>query len=76
MVAALHDNRQLWVTLAVDVADADNALPQDLRASIFFLAQFTEHHSHKVLRGESDVQPLIDVNTAIMRGLRASGNAA
>ena len=73
MVAAVHDNRQLWVTLAVDVADADNALPQDLRASIFFLAQFTEHHSQKVLRGEADLQPLIDINTSIMRGLRAKG---
>lgn len=69
-VRALHDNRQLWTTLAIDVADAGNQLPRSLRAQIFYLAEFTDHHTSKVLRGIADVAALIDINTSVMRGLR------
>jgi flagellar protein FlaF len=73
LAMALHDNRRLWTTLAAAVADDENALPADLRARIFYLAEFTAAHSHKVLRGTAPVAPLIEVNTAIMRGLRKEG---
>lgn len=72
LVAALHDNRTLWTVLAADVADPDNGLPKQLRAQIFYLAEFTHNHSTKVLRGEADVEALIDINTAILRGLGTS----
>lgn len=70
---ALHENRRLWTTLAAAVADNENALPQDLRARLFYLAEFTETHSRKVLRGQGSVAPLIEVNTAVMRGLKTEG---
>ena len=73
LAEAIHENRRLWVTLASAVADAENALPTDLRARLFYLAEFTESHSRKVLRGTAPVAPLIEVNTAIMRGLRKEG---
>lgn len=73
LVAAVHDNRQIWVTLAIDVADPDNALPQPLRAQIYYLAEFTEQHSQKFLRGEASVDALIEINTAILKGLRGEG---
>ncbi len=69
LVAAVHDNRRLWTHLAADVADADNALPQALRAQIFYLAEFTDHQSQRILRGEASAAALIDINLAIMRGL-------
>ena len=74
LVSAIHDNRALWTILASDVADADNALPQKLRAQIFYLAEFTDLHSRKVLKGEATVQALVDINTAVMRGLSANAN--
>lgn len=73
LVAAVHENRQMWTTLAIDVADPGNALPQSLRAQIYYLAEFTDQHSRKFLRGEADVSALIEINTAIMRGLRGEG---
>lgn len=73
LVAAISDNRRLWNVLAVDVASQDNGLPKQLRAQIFYLAEFTEQHSRKVLAREQDATALIDINTAIMRGLRAMG---
>jgi flagellar protein FlaF len=75
-IAALHDNRRLWTVLAAGVADEDNALPEALRARIFALAEFVRLHSSKVLRDEAGIDVLIDINTAIMRGLRQQTRAA
>lgn len=69
LAAALHENRRLWTLLAADVADEDNGLTPDLRAQIFYLAEFTAYHSRKVLKGEASVEALVDINLAIMRGL-------
>ncbi len=69
-VQALHENRQLWTLLAIDVADAANKLPQELRAQIFYLAEFTTYQTTKVLSSGAGTDALIEINTAIMRGLR------
>jgi flagellar protein FlaF len=73
LAGALHENRRLWTTLATDVADPENGLPKALRAQIFYLAEFTAQHSARVLAGTANAEPLIDINTAIMRGLRQQG---
>lgn len=76
LVAAIHDNRRLWSVLAVNVADENNALPRPLRARIFYLYEFVNAHSRRVLRGEATADALIDINVAIMRGLDAEGGTA
>jgi flagellar biosynthesis activator protein FlaF len=70
LVAALNDNQQVWSTFAVDVADPENGLPQSLRARLFYLYEFTAHHTRKVLDGKGSPEVLTDINTAVMRGLR------
>lgn len=70
LAGALHDNRALWTVLAGDVASPDNLLPPRLRAQIFSLAAFTAQHSRKVLAGRAAPDVLIEINTAVMRGLR------
>lgn len=67
---ALDDNRRLWNLLAGDVASADNQLPKELRAQIFYLAEFTQQQTSNILKGKADEASLIDINTSIMRGLR------
>jgi len=69
LVRALYDNRRLWTALAVDVASAENALPQELRAQIFYLAEFVQTHTGKVLARKARLAPLLEVNAAILRGL-------
>ena len=71
---AVHQNRRIWTSLAASVADEANKLPQQIRAQIFYLAEFTEHHSKRVLNGEADVSPLMAINSAILNGL--SGQVA
>ncbi len=75
LVGALHENRKLWSILASDVASDDNRLPAQLRARIFYLAQFTQSETRKILTGDSTADNLIDINTIVMRGLRASGGS-
>jgi len=70
LAGAIQDNRRLWTLLAADAADQENLLPAELRTRILYLAEFTRQHSGKVLRAGATAQPLIEINTAIMRGLR------
>ncbi|SDC73418.1 flagellar biosynthesis regulator FlaF [Ruegeria marina] len=75
LVEALHDNNRFWSVLAAEVADGANGLPADLRARLFYLAEFTQVHTSKVLRREASVRPLLEINTAVLRGLRHGGSA-
>lgn len=72
-VAAIADNRRLWTELAADVAGSGNDLSDSLRGQIFYLAEFTEYHSRRVLKGEAEPDALVDINTSIMSGLRTRG---
>ncbi|MEJ6390121.1 flagellar biosynthesis regulator FlaF [Gymnodinialimonas ulvae] len=67
--AALHDNRRLWTILASDLADDENALPQGLRAQLFYLAEFSLLQSRKALQDAGALEALVEINTAVMRGL-------
>ena len=75
LVDAVHRNRRLWTTLAADVAGPENALPPELRARLFYLAQFAEAHGRAVLRG-ADPAPLVEINRAVMGGLRPASSEA
>lgn len=73
--AAVSDNLKLWSTLAADVAGSGNGLPAPLRAQLFYLYQFTEQHSRKLLQGEAEIGVLVEINTSVMRGLRGEVGA-
>ena len=73
LATALTENLQLWSALAADVAGAGNGLPAPLRAQLFYLYEFTAGHSRAVLDNRGSVEVLVDINTAVMRGLRGEG---
>lgn len=75
LARAIHDNRRLWTILAADLADASNRLPLELRARLVYLAEFTRVHSGKVLSEGASVDPLIEINVAVMRGLAGDGGS-
>lgn len=72
-IAALAENERLWSTLAMDVADDGNALPQGLRAQLFYLYRFTAEHSRKIRHDGASPEVLVEINTAVLRGLRGEG---
>jgi flagellar protein FlaF len=69
-VAAVDENERLWVALASDVAIPENGLPAELRARLFYLYEFVAHHSNGLRNGKGSIEVLVDINTAVMRGLR------
>ena len=70
LAAALHENRRLWSAFAQDLADDGNQFPRELRARLFYLAEFVNHHTDKALAGSAPAEVLLDINLAVMRGLR------
>lgn len=70
LVATLHENQMLWDAISLDVAHSDNAYPDDLKGRLFYLGEFTRHHTRLIFNGEADAQALIDINTSIMKGLK------
>lgn len=73
LLAALDENQRVWTTFAVDVADPGNSLPAKLRAQLFYLYEFTAAHSRAIRDDKGSVEVLVDINTAVMRGLRGDG---
>jgi flagellar protein FlaF len=74
--AALHENRRLWTVLATDLADPANALPDTLRARLMFLAEFTLLNGGPALKDPNKIRALIDINSAVMRGLSGDRDTA
>ncbi|WP_040818957.1 flagellar biosynthesis regulator FlaF [Litoreibacter arenae] len=71
LVNALHANRMMWNALAVDVSNTKNELSNDLKGQIFYLSEFVNFHTKKILKGDASIAALVDVNLAVMKGLGA-----
>ncbi len=71
LIKAVDENRRMWSLIASSVGDTDNQFSKDLKASLFYLYEFTLLHSRKVLKGDADVHPLVDINVSILRGLNS-----
>lgn len=76
LAEALTANRRLWTELALDLASDGNGLPANLRGQLLGLAQFTLTHTEAVLRGDDDAEALVDLNIAVMRGLKGQGGVS
>ncbi|PQA88863.1 flagellar biosynthesis regulator FlaF [Hyphococcus luteus] len=75
---ALGKNLEFWNVVAVDVASESNQLPAELRSQLFYLFEFTQHYTRKLLADEDhslDAEPLIDINQNIIRGLQGAEDA-
>ncbi len=72
LAKALYDNQRLWTVITMDVSGEQNGLPAGLRAQLVSLAGFIRRHTQQVLRNEANPGVLVEINTAIMRGLRGS----
>lgn len=73
---ALDWNRRVWSAFAADCANPDNGLPEALRASIISLSIFISKETSTAMRGEGDIDTLIDLNRTVMHGLEPSAQAA
>jgi len=72
MAEAVLDNAKLWNILFCDLINPENKLPLDLKTNLISLAEFTQGHTQRVLRGEAGISVLIEVNMAIIEGLKTA----
>ena len=70
---ALYKNKKLWTAFVVDVAAVENQLPNEIKARIAYLADFTNHHTRRIMQDEASVMPLLEINMAVLRGLKQEG---
>lgn len=70
LAEALIDNAKLWNVLFIDLVNPDNTLPHDLKTSLISLAEFSQTHTRRALLGQAEHQVLIDINEAMIAGLR------
>ncbi len=73
-IRALSNNLKFWTIVGADAASETSPLPAQLRAQLFYLYEFTQHHTMKIIQGDKTltVDPLVDINKNIMTGLRGS----
>ncbi|WP_157994817.1 flagellar biosynthesis regulator FlaF [Paracoccus tegillarcae] len=70
IVVAINKNTELWSILATDLAQPGNSLADEIKAGLISLAGFAIRHGLAVLNSGAKLDPLIDVNVAVMKGLR------
>ena len=75
-VQAIDWNRKLWLTLTQDLSHPDNKLPDQLKAQLISIGIWVTKHSGACLRGEAQLDPMIDVNRSVMAGLAERPAAA
>ena len=75
-IEALDWNRRIWTALATDCAAPENALPHALRAQIISISIWVSRHTSAVMSRQESIEPLVQVNKAIMQGLAGRAEAA
>lgn len=73
-IKAVHTNTELWIAFATDISSTENKLPHKLKIDLLSLAVFSIRHGHNVLSKNASIEPLLDINRQIMKGLRGKVN--
>jgi flagellar biosynthesis activator protein FlaF len=74
-IDVLHWNRRIWAALADDCSSPTNALPEHTRAQVISLSLFVHRTSSEVMRRETEIDVLIDLNRTMMQGLSGRSEA-
>jgi flagellar protein FlaF len=75
-VEAVLWNRDVWSAFRVDLSDADNKLPKELRASLLSISIWMEKETHAILDQRGDIDAVIDINRNIMAGLKPDSQSS
>lgn len=73
---ALDWNRRVWTTFMLDCGRAENPLPVALRAQIVSLGMWVYRYTDQAMMDGAEIQPLIEVNGSIIKGLLGNPSAS
>lgn len=70
VVEATHFSRRLWGALLEDLAQEENQLPKELRASLISIGIWILKETERIRQGESrDFDGIIEISQTIMEGV-------
>jgi len=72
MAQAVLENAKLWNLLFCDLVSKNNELPMEIKNNLISLAEFTQNHTHKILRAEATADILVEINDSIILGLKSA----
>jgi flagellar biosynthesis activator protein FlaF len=75
-IEALHKTHQLWSLLVRDLRSPGNALPEGLKRQLVSLGTWAMLYATRAIPEQLSVQPLIDINSDMIDGLRAQAQAS
>lgn len=75
-IAAMHRNRELWLSLNSDLMDDENQLPKSLRARLISLGIWVINETQRAMRNATSLADLIEINRCIIRGLSTASAGA
>lgn len=67
---AIHENRMVWTAFVADLAAPENGWDVALKGRLLSLARWIFAESDRAVREDKPLQALIDVNRAVMAGLK------
>jgi len=67
---AIHENRMVWTAFVADLAAPENGWEVAMKGRLLSLARWIFAESDRVIRENKPLQALIDVNRAVMAGLK------
>jgi flagellar biosynthesis activator protein FlaF len=76
LIDTLDWNRRVWSAVSADCSLPGNGLPATLRGQIVSLGLWVSRYSSDVASGAASLDALINVNRAIMDGLKMQALAA
>jgi flagellar protein FlaF len=74
LVEACYYNRKLWSIFQADLASPENGLPDELKARLISISIWVQKYTGEAMAG-APLEPLINVNRAIMEGLMPTAPA-
>lgn len=75
-IQAVHRNRELWSILMNDCASPENTLPGPVKTAVVSLSLWVDSYSSRAIQESASLDPLIEVNQTIMKGLASQGAEA
>lgn len=77
-INAISRNLRMWTIFTADLANKNNQLPDQAKATLISIGEYVRRESMKLLSNDDDVIDLVEVNQNLLisLGANASGNQA
>lgn len=69
LVDAVSRNMQLWTIFATDLANPNNSVADEGKASLISISGFVHRESMKLLGGTGEIEDLIEVNRNLLASM-------